>query len=254
MKRVIRRNIYETNSSSAHSLIVTKNDRHVDPEKIVWDNTKEFDRDDNIYLGRDGELSLYNIEYGFGRAPFTMLTSFEDKLKYAMCEYLGYLYPDDPEWDKLYGEFEEICRDTIPGFKGFDIHKKDIDIYLDQNGDHIMQKDLHYDHWNKEEERAEYYYIDDDGSKHPAIFDTEDYMEMDAIGTIDHQSAGMLKGFINKKGITLKEFLTNKKYIVVIDGDEYCDFPRYLHSGLIDINFITEIYGAFSDAMNDEFS
>ena len=117
---------------------------------------------------------------------------------------------------------------------------KDVDIYVDQNGKDIMMKHLHYDHW--EDKKPVYYYLDENGEKQTAIFNEEYFMEMPNVGTIDHQSAGLLTNFLKDKRISLKEFLTNKKYVVVIDGDELCDFDRYLRSGLIDRSFITEIY------------
>ena len=159
-----------------------------------------------------------------------------------MCEYLGNLYEDDPEWQKWYDTFKAIAAEVVPGFEDFNIRTKDIDIYLDKDGNDIKQKDLHYDHWNKEEKHSEYYYIDKDGNKQPAIFDEENYLEMPNIGTIDHQSAGLLKNFLKEKNINLKEFLTNKRYVVVIDGDERDDFQRYYDSGLINKDYITEIY------------
>ena len=45
------------------------------------------------------------------------------------------------------------------------------------------------------------------------------------------------------KEISLKEFITNKKYIIVVDGDEICDWIRYKKSGLINMDFIVEEYG-----------
>ena len=242
MKYVVRNGIWESNSSSAHSIVVTKDKRKVDPSKLVWNTNDDYDRMDCVYLENKGKLRLWDIYEGYGRYPFRLLMSFEDKLKYAMCEYLGYLYEDDPEWDKWYKEFESIAYEMIPGFKGFDIDTKEEDLYLDQDGNDIMHKDLIYSGWDRKNNRAEYCYIDKNGKEHPAIFNEEEYMEMPNIGTIDHQSAGMLKNFIKDKGITLRDFLINKKYIVVVAGDEYDDFPQLLGSGLINTDFIMEIY------------
>ena len=48
----------------------------------------------------------------------------------------------------------------------------------------------------------------------------------------------MLQGFLEKENITLKEFLFNKKYIIIIDGDEYCMFDKAKESGLINMSNI----------------
>lgn len=244
MKYCVRQSSFETNSSSMHSIVVTKNDIHVD-KNILWDRNKDYNDSDTVYIC-NGKWNLSSVE-GYGRYPFEILTTFEQKIKYALCEYLGYLYSDDPEYDKILNEFKDIVREVIPEFKDFRFYTHDEDIYVDSEGNHIMRKDLHYDHWNQEEERGEYYYIDQEGNKRPAILDEENYMEVFDIGTIDHQSSGLLKNFLKDRGISLKEFLTNKKYTICIDGDEYCDFERYLKSGFIDKNFITEIYSGRSD-------
>ena len=242
MKRVVRQMCFETNSSSQHSIVVTKNDAYINPEKIVWDSEGNCDPVDCVYIGKDGEWSLRDIEDGYGRWPFRILTSFEDKFKYAMCEYMGYLYEDDPEWQKWYDEFEAIAYKFVPGFVKFRMRTKDIDIYKDENGNDILQKDLRYDYYNEEKDRSEYYYLDSEGNKKPAIFDEENYLEMPNIGCIDHQSMGLLKNFLKDSGISLREFLTNKRYVVVIDSDEICDWPRYKNSGIINMDFIISEY------------
>ena len=44
------------------------------------------------------------------------------------------------------------------------------------------------------------------------------------------------------EGITLEEFLTKKKYIVVIDGDEYCEFQNMKNAGIINMDNIEKQY------------
>ena len=112
-----------------------------------------------------------------------------------------------------------------------------------------MHKNLIYVGWDEEKGLSKYEYEDKDGVRHPAIFDEEHYIEMPDIGIIDHQSAGMLKNYLKEKDISLKEFLTNKKYVVVIDGDEYWAFETYMRSGLINRDFITEIYDTAPEDM-----
>lgn len=239
--KVVRQNVFETNSSSQHSLCVLKRDSYIDFDNLVWDCDKE-NNVDAIYLSSDGEWSLREIYEGYGRSPFQLLTTFEEKFKYAMCEFLGLLYEDDPEWQQWYDEFKSIATELLPGFKDFRMETKEIDIYLDEDGNEIMQKDLHYDYWNSEKDRDEYYYLDENGNKHPAKFDKENYLEMPDIGTVDHQSAGMLKNFLASHGVSLKEFLTNKKYIVVVDGDEHDAWGTIKETDLIDKSAIVEEY------------
>lgn len=242
MRKVIRNSCFETNSSSQHCIVVTKRDEHIDPSKIVWNSNRE-DQDPNetVYIYK-GKWDLYEVEDGFDRWPFQILISFEEKFKYALCEYLGYLYADDPEWNRWYGEFERIAKKYIPGFKEFHFYTKEVDNYLDINGNDIPHKDLIYEGYDEQTHREIYKYKDKDGIEHPAKFDEENYIETPRIGMVDHQSAGLLKNFLKDKGISLEEFLTNKKFSVVIDGDEIQAFNHYIKSGFINTNFITDIY------------
>ena len=60
-----------------------------------------------------------------------------------------------------------------------------------------------------------------------------DYSNIPEFGTVDHQSALLLSKFLEKEDIDLKEFIINPKYIVVIDGDEYCVFNAMKSVGMI---------------------
>lgn len=73
-------------------------------------------------------------------------------------------------------------------------------------------------------------------------FDHFDPSDIEDIGWIDHQSAGKLRNFIKKHEISLEEFLTNKKYVIVVDGDEYHYFDRMIEAGLMDMKYIKEVY------------
>ena len=241
IKRTIRYNTFETNSSSQHSICVTKRDVHVDPEEFDYRSEKYPYSDECLWLW-DGKLEVRDVDDGYGRWPFQMLTTFKDKLQYAICEFLGYKYVDDDDYDDILEEFNNICREVVPGFEGLKFHTHDVDIYLDENGDPIPRRKLKYEGWDEENKREIYSYKDADGNKKSAIFDEENYYEVPAIGTIDHQSAGLLTNFLKDKGISLKEFLTNKKYVVIVDGDEYCTFQRLQRSGLINLDFIVEEY------------
>ena len=52
----------------------------------------------------------------------------------------------------------------------------------------------------------------------------------------------ILSGFLEKENITLEEFLINKKYIVIQDGDEYCEFEKIKKTGLINLDAIDHEY------------
>lgn len=243
VKEVIRENSFETNSSSQHVICITTNDTHVTKEELTYDRSNYDPLNfESIYIGTDGDWSLYRVN-GYGRHPFMMLTTFKDKFKYALCEYCGRFYGDEDEFDDNIKMLIDIAKEVVPGLKSVYMHKRYCDIYCDKNGNEIKHRDLKYAYYDEENDIAHYKYLDKETNEElPAILDEENVYEVPEIGSIDHQSAGLLRNFIDKKGITLKEFLTNKKYVIIIDGDEYEDFDKYLASGMINKSFIKEIF------------
>lgn len=174
----IRRNVFETNSSSSHSLVITTDDEHYTREEI----NKDF------YM-TDGIVRLWESSLEFYRSPFDMLVTFKDKLRYAIASSNG----------NLVDECREICKKYVDGFIDFEFDTKD---YV----------------WDSE---------------------VKDYVEADEPvpnygGTDDYQIEGWLKSY----NVSLEEFLTNKRYIVVVDGDEYQIFDHIKKSGLFDTSKI----------------
>lgn len=174
----IRRNVFETNSSSSHSLVITTDDEHYNREEI----NKDF------YM-TDGIVRLWDSSLEFYRSPFDMLVTFRDKLRYAIASSNG----------NLVNQCRELCQKYVDGFVDFKFDKTD---YV----------------WDSE---------------------VEDYVETDDPipnygGTDDYQIEGWLKHY----NISLEEFLTNKRYIVVVDGDEYCVWSNIKNSGLVDVKKI----------------
>ena len=174
----IRRNVFETNSSSSHSLVITTDDEHYNREEI----NKDF------YM-TNGIVRLWDSSLEFYRSPFDMLVTFRDKLRYAIASSNG----------NLVNQCRELCQKYVDGFVDFKFDKID---YV----------------WDSE---------------------VEDYVETDDPipnygGTDDYQIEGWLKHY----NISLEEFLTNKRYIVVVDGDEYCVWSNIKNSGLVDVKKI----------------
>ena len=175
----IRRNVFETNSSSSHSLVITTDDEHYNREEI----NKDF------YLTKKGIVRLWESSLEFYRSPFDMLVTFKDKLRYAIASSNGNLVDD----------CREICKKYVDGFTDFEFDTKD---YV----------------WNSE---------------------VKDYVETDELipnygGTDDY----LIDGWLKKYNVSLEEFLTNKRYIVVVDGDEYNCWLHIKDSGLVDTSKI----------------
>lgn len=174
----IRRNVFETNSSSSHSLVITTDNEHYTREEI----------NKNFYM-TDGIVRLWESSLEFYRSPFDMLVTFKDKLRYAIASSNG----------NLVDQCRELCCKYVDGFVDFEFDTKD---YV----------------WDSE---------------------VKDYVETDDPipnygGTDDYQ----IEGWLKKYNVSLEEFLTNKRYIVVVDGDEYAIYNHIKKSGLFDTSKI----------------
>lgn len=223
MKYKIRRGLFETNSSSMHSIVVVK------PENIKEkDYFKHYARDGKIYLG-------YRVsdELDFGRSPFRILNTFMDKVKYAIASYATKEKFDEiNEYVKYFchAELEEPVDEKERFFFTTDLVK-------DENGqipeDHIL-----YDFqvfWD--DNKKDWYRENDDSDER--VYDVDWCIVNEPYyGSVDHQSTGLLNNFLIEHGITLKQFLENPKYIVLIDGDESGISEKLFESGMcLDENF-----------------
>ena len=175
----IRRNVFETNSSSSHSLVITTDDEHYTREEI----------NKNFYM-TDGIVRLWESSLEFYRSPFDMLVTFKDKLRYAIASSNG----------NLVDECREICKKYVDEFIDFEFDTKDY-VWNSNVNDYVEAK-----------------------SPVPNYGGTDDYQ---------------IEGWLKKYNVSLEEFLTNKRYIVVVDGDEYNCWLHIKDSGLVDTSKIS---------------
>ena len=173
MKRQIRRGVFESNSSSQHSLVVMKKNDHYTPEEIK----EEF------YLGEHGVWDVWDNSLDFGRSPFRTLGTFKTKWLYA-CASLVEEYNDD-----AYKELEALAFKYVPGLKKIELPMTTVGIF---------NKDFEA---NKNDEFAQ---------KHGKL--------------------------------SLEEYLTNRKYIIIQDGDEYCYWQDMKNAGLVNSDAIDHEY------------
>lgn len=174
----IRRNVFETNSSSSHSLVITTDDEHYTREEI----------NKNFYM-TDGIVRLWESSLEFYRSPFDMLVTFKDKLRYAIASSNG----------NLVDECREICKKYVDEFIDFEFDTKDY-VWDSNVNDYVEAK-----------------------SPVPNYGGTDDYQ---------------IEDWLKKYNVSLEEFLTNKRYIVVVDGDEYNCWLHIKDSGLVDTSKI----------------
>lgn len=192
-------------------------------------------------------------ENEFGRSPFTVLSSFRDKLAYAVAEYCGNNYTAE-SYLKAEDTFDEVFKPLLINLIGCDEveyekeHCATFAIYSDVGGDYI-----------DEVEEVDYQDlvlagVDDDISKDDKIFGVyknvaengrpieEAYFDVPDYGSIDHQSKGLLTGFLKSNNLSLEDYLTRKDIVVIITGDEYSTFSNMILCGLIDVNNIVTQY------------
>lgn len=229
MKRKIRANVFETNSSSQHSLCIMKKDEHYTQEEIL----KDFPlfHDETNY-----EWHIWDSDLEFGRSPFRALGSFRDKWLYA-CASLVEEYNDC-----IYKELEAIAFKYVPILKEIVIP---ITFECIADKEHESNKDSSYaqKYGMTEEEFFEYL---DKKEKEWGIEIT--YYETDegdfrfTVPYTGYVGENILGSFLETEKISLEEYLTNKKYVVIQDGDEYGYFGDMKRSGLINLAAIDYEY------------
>jgi len=245
MKMQIRTGMFETNSSSMHSLLIMKK-RQIMTQKEIRD---EYYLDEDWRKERGNTLRLDWTNEEFGRG-FDVLTSFRDKLSYALASVCGSCYSLESYirgGDTFYKVFEPLLKRLIgvdevePYMESRNFHVYSDSVTDDLEQDYTTYEGVPYDdlirneNWNKEGHEDEGYYkeICKSGRKQEEI-----WLEVPEFGSVDHQSAGLLQKFLDKYNITLEDYLIRKDIVVIVDGDEYDIFGTMLEAGIVDKNAI----------------
>jgi len=183
MKQLIRNSTFETNSSSMHSLVISKK---VKPYSV---SDKSLH-----YYGNDFELFGCCDTHSFGRTPFEVLSSPKDKLRYYVAHYVGF----KKEKERL-KEVEDLVYELTG------CSREKIKLYCEEEYP-----------WKKKPEKSYGYAgINDTGED---VFD-----------------------YIEKNNISLREFILDPRYTVIVDGDEYQEFKKLFKKGIIDLDNIDYI-------------
>lgn len=221
MKRQIRRGVFESNSSSQHSLVVMKNDDHYTAQEILK----------GLYIQKDGVWDVCGLD--FGREPLRALGTFKMKWLYA-CASLVEEYNDD-----AYKELEALAFKYVPGLKR---------IELPMTTTCIINKDLEenkdYEYGKTEEELNKYL---EQKEKNWGI-ETIEYWEdrhgnfCFSIPYTGQTDEPFLQRFLEHEKLSLEEYLTNRKYVIIQDGDEYCYWQDMKNAGLVNSDAIDHEY------------
>ena len=234
MKRQIRNGVFETNSSSMHSLTVMKRDDKYTSEEIlegIWlSDDEETGEEDCVWkIWNDDDLN-------FGRYPFKALSTFKDKWLYA-CASLVCEYNDD-----TYKELLAIALKYIPNLKKIKLPNTS-GSFANKDSEEFKD-DEYYQERGKTESELVAYLTQKQKDWGMEIDYWESYSgwwsyDMPCTGYVDED---LLSGFLEDEGITLEEYLINKKYVVIQDGDEYCYWNDMKKSGLVNMDVIDHEY------------
>lgn len=249
MKYQIRKGCFETNSSAMHSLVMTK--KNVSVRMTREEIRAEYHLDTCWAKERAKKLNkevleiIVHGENKFDRSPFTVLSSFREKLAYAIAEYCGsnYTITSYIEAEKCFNEMFVPLLIRLTGCDEVEYAEnkpKCFAIYSDVNGEYMDEveevdySDLviaGYKDNIPEDDKIFGIYKNVAGNGRPieqVCFDVPDY------GSIDHQSSGLLRKFLADNDLSLEDYLVRKDVVVVIDGDEYCELRKLIDCGMID--------------------
>lgn len=245
MKMTVRKGAWETNSSSMHSLLIMKK-RQTMTQKEIRD---EYYLDEDWNKDKHTLQLMYDCNKEFGR-DFDVLTSFRNKLSYALASMCGSCYSLE---SYIRGEntFHEVFEPLLKTLVGVDkvepyMDSENFHVYSDTvtddlNQDYTTYEEVPYDdlvrngNWSYYNKDSEPYYkeICNSGRKQEEI-----WLEVPKFGSVDHQSAGLFQKFLDKYNITLEDYLIRKDIVVIVDGDECDIFGTMLEAGIVDKNAI----------------
>lgn len=99
----IRNSVFETNSSSSHSISILKEDRVLTADEIK----SEF------YCNNNNRIHLWNMNFG---RRFDLLASFRDKLEYVIASY--------GDEEDIVDRMTELLQNLVPEFKENNVRLK----------------------------------------------------------------------------------------------------------------------------------
>lgn len=225
----IRRGVFETNSSSMHAIAVMR------PEGSFAG--EDGPDDQRIYVGPDGTWEIGEDELEFHRDPYRLLCSAADKARYAIASLAG---PDPSGQDAL----KEITGAMAPyGVKKIELPADYYPVWKSETAGFLVPAGREY-RIHTDPDTGKPAYEADDGSLVP-VKRTGESRKITNYGHVDHQSDELLADFLESRpGLTLARFIRERRYIAVIDGDEYNAFGEACARGVFPVDLLEEAYGA----------
>lgn len=215
-----------------HSLVVMKKAVTYSKDEIL-DGFYLFD--DDITGEEDCVWKIRDDDLEFGRSPFRALGNFHDKWLYA-CASLVKEYKDG-----MYNQLEQIALNYVQGLKKI-ILPLITESIVDKEDKKFKNNEYYQEYGKTEDELVEYLMQKEkDWNMEISYYKSNGYFCFDEpyTGYVDEN---ILSGFLQKENITIEEFLLNKRYVVIQDGDEYCYWQDIKDTGLINMDMIDHEY------------
>lgn len=215
-----------------HSLVVMKKAATYSKDEIL-DGFYLFD--DDITGEEDCVWKIRDDDLEFGRSPFRALGNFHDKWLYA-CASLVKEYKDG-----MYNQLEQIALNYVQGLKKI-ILPLITESIVDKEDKKFKNNEYYQEYGKTEDELVEcLMQKEKDWNMEISYYKSNGYFCFDEpyTGYVDEN---ILSGFLQKENITIEEFLLNKRYVVIQDGDEYCYWQDIKDTGLINMDMIDHEY------------
>lgn len=256
MKYQIRKGCFESNSSSMHSLVVTKKNSNVRMTREEIRAEYYLDAPWMKERVKKAGKEILHIDVcggnDFDRSPFTVLSSFREKLLYAIAEYCGsnYTIQSYVEAEKRFNDMFVPLLIRLTGCDEVEYCKTSMNcfaIYSDIGGEYMDEVEevdytdlivAGYKDNIPKDDKILGVYKNVAGNGRPI---EEAYFEVPDYGSVDHQSSGLLRRFLADNNLSLEDYLVRKDVVVVIDGDEYCELGKLIDCGMIDKDSIVLI-------------
>ena len=157
------------------------------------------------------------------------------------------LTPDTPGYDEKKA-YDNTLRLARLAFRGYVPGLKKIKLPMIEDGV-VDKNDENYDYdyrqkHGKTEEEFQKYLLQKEKDwgleiKYWKSSDGRWHYDRPYTGHVDED---ILSGFLEHEKISIEEYLINKKYVVIQDRDEYCEFSNFKKTGLVNCDVIDHEY------------
>ena len=191
MKRQVRYGVFETNSSSMHSLVIRNPDAtYYDEETgkeekichiLTHEEMLESLKDGNLRDLEHGILDFSYENWNFGRAPFRICSTFNDKVQYLLASKYRYGDIDDNEQLEI-NEAIRLIKSLVPEVKEVRIPEKDEYGYRNINFD-----EPYYQMWQRKNGFTDLQFLTD--TRYIPIQDGDEYCKWSSLvqhGIVDN--------------------------------------------------------------------